>query len=688
MKSNRAKSSEPGSESGSAMIGVLLLTIVSSMLVASVLQYTTHEAKTTHRSLDFQKSQVAAETALQFGIRELRREALKHRLFPDKAEMQVHLDARLSGLNNVAAAFAPNYALQTEDGYHTLYIEAENDVVRDQPIGDGAYASWQGDRQNFTITAGARNPETGVASAYQIKAQLVSINMIRFAIFYEEDLEFLPGPNMDVRGPVHTNQDLYLQPVNNLNLHGRVRTAGDFIFKGKDGRLESGNVRIKTDNDQLLGVRNSGSDGQHLDSRNQNWTGEALERWQHQRFLSSAHNVQKLRPPIAPSDRMVDLIQRPRDKSSSEYQDLSDEEKNDWQTTEDEKFANRAAVTIHVDSSGNVTATNFYGDDITDILDIGAELVSSEEYEGEYQKNEDNGHYILNNNAAIDTSSRFRDGREEQTVASVDIYMDNLIDQLAEHLDVSDAFSNPVEDKSSGLLYVTRDTPNDGAMPAVRLRNGSEINSDQGLSLTSDNPLYVEGHFNREDPKPTMVAGDAVSMLSRKWQDAYSSDGHKHRPSHVDTEKTVYNTVVMTGNIDTIPGEKYNGGVENVFRFLEDWSGTQHVFRGSIICLWNSLHANSDWGDSYYGAPTRDWGYDDMYTTQSPPGMVRVFGLEELEWRRLTYEEAEEEFRRGPNTAAGVPNKHPGKGKGPDGTGPPGAENWPEPGGSIPEFPF
>lgn len=699
--SDRDSIPSKSSESGSAMIGVILMTVICSMLVASVMQYSTHQGSMTRRSLDFQKSQVAAESALQFGMRELRREALKQRLFPDKDEMQAHLDARLAGLNNVASAFSPDYALHTEDGYHTLYIEAENDVVRDEPIGEGAYASWRGDRQNFTITAGARNPETGEASAYEIKVQLVSINMIRFAIFYEDDLEFLPGAEMDVLGPVHTNQDLYLRPVSNLNLHGRVRTAGDFIFRGKDGRENGGNLKIKTDNDQFLGVRNAGSDGQHLDSNNQNWTGEALERWQDQRFLSSAHNVQPLRPPIAPSDMMIDLIQRPRSKSSSEYQNLSDEEKEEWQTTENGKFATRAAVTIHVDSSGKVTATNFYGDDVTDKLEIGAELLPSEEHDGEYLKDDD-GPYLLTNSAAMDISARFTDGRENETMAPIDLYVDNLIDQLGDELDVSEQFNDPNEDKSSGLLYITRDTPADGAMPAVRLRNGAEIDSNRGLSLTSDNPVYIEGNFNIVDPKPSMVAGDAVSMLSRSWQDTYSSDGHKSRPSRVDTEETVFNTVVMTGNTDTIPFGQYNGGVENIFRLLEDWDGTKHVFRGSIICLWNSLHADSDWSyGNYYTAPSRDWGYDHMYATKSPPGMVRVFGLEELEWRRLTYEEAQSVFQKGPKTAVdpapsgqgqgqgqGPPGQHPGQGQGPDGTGPPGAEHWPEPSGNIPEFPF
>jgi hypothetical protein len=99
----------------------------------------------------------------------------------------------------------------------------------------------------------------------------------------------------------------------------------------------------------------------------------------------------------------------------------------------------------------------------------------------------------------------------------------------------------------------------------------------------------------------------------------------------------------MTGNTETTWGA-YNGGLENVMRFLENWEGITVSYRGSIIDLWKSEYATGKWvygsgsdGIFRYNAPTRDWGYDTLYRTQSPPGMTYVFGMEELSWDRSTW---------------------------------------------------
>jgi hypothetical protein len=159
--------------------------------------------------------------------------------------------------------------------------------------------------------------------------------------------------------------------------------------------------------------------------------------------------------------------------------------------------------------------------------------------------------------------------------------------------------------------------------------------------VASDLPVYVEGSFNTNDTKTALIAGDAVTMLSRDWQDARSSADSGTDRRAVDTE---YNAVIMTGNEETAAGD-YNGGLENVLRFLENWSSRTVKFRGSIIDLWTSEIATGDWyyGDGApdglfrYQAPNRDWGYDDMYRFETPPGMTRVFGMEELEWSRSTW---------------------------------------------------
>ena len=44
------------------------------------------------------------------------------------------------------------------------------------------------------------------------------IPLFQFLAFYQDDLEILPGPNMTLNGPIHTNGSLYLNAGNTMNV--------------------------------------------------------------------------------------------------------------------------------------------------------------------------------------------------------------------------------------------------------------------------------------------------------------------------------------------------------------------------------------------------------------------------------------------------------------------------------------
>ena len=65
----------------------------------------------------------------------------------------------------------------------------------------------------------------------------------------------------------------------------------------------------------------------------------------------------------------------------------------------------------------------------------------------------------------------------------------------------------------------------------------------------------------------------------------------------------------MTGNTETTSSD-YNGGFENLPRFLEVWTGTNFTWSGSAVNLWYSQQADGNWSGTYYSPPIRDWSYD------------------------------------------------------------------------------
>ena len=192
--------------------------------------------------------------------------------------------------------------------------------------------------------------------------------------------------------------------------------------------------------------------------------------------------------------------------------------------------------------------------------------------------------------------------------------------------------------------------------PCVRIRNAASLGGTD-LSIASSRPVYIEGSFNTDGSSgwagqtpstSALVAGDAVTVLSRNWHDAWclpnwagyrdggaaALDDTVFPLSKRTASETTVNAVVMTGDVPTV-GSAYSGGLENVFRLLEGWSGVSCIFNGSIICMWNSEESFAQWPgvDVVYSPPNRRWGYSKM----DPPGVPRFFSVRETDWARLAW---------------------------------------------------
>lgn len=172
---------------------------------------------------------------------------------------------------------------------------------------------------------------------------------------------------------------------------------------------------------------------------------------------------------------------------------------------------------------------------------------------------------------------------------------------------------------SNGVVYFA---DNVGDFPALRINNGSELGAP--LTIASENPVYTHGDFNSVNKKPASIMGDAVTFLSSVFDDSKSNLNKSNRIA-VDTK---VNASIMTGNIETT-SSNYNGGFENLPRFLEVWSGKKFTWTGSMVNLWYAQQANSTWNGTYYSPPIRDWSYDSDLDDPAnlPPEspVVRVF---------------------------------------------------------------
>ena len=220
---------------------------------------------------------------------------------------------------------------------------------------------------------------------------------------------------------------------------------------------------------------------------------------------------------------------------------------------------------------------------------------------------------------------------------------------------------------------------------AVRLVNGerlvttqslNKLTTTKGLTVASENPVFVWGNYNTEGiaslpvegstlnnggflgaQVPASIVGDALLPLSRTWFDALSvlypegcaagvnglstGGGTLYREADVGAADVTAGTAVRAGVIAgttlsalngtpgrNASGQRLSGGVINFPRFSEIWNWTtEHSwsFTGSFVPLYRSTQAQAQWENStpvIYMPPRRNWSFDDTFRQPNrlPPG--------------------------------------------------------------------
>jgi hypothetical protein len=591
------------------------MVLAGQALVLSYLSLSANDSRLTRRAIEYQRAVTAAEAGLEYGILSLKEIVFWYHLSPSIT--RATLQAKLNQVSLPPSIGEFQY--KTPSNANAFRIRVESDINEGTITNGTAVRGCYGSSQIFSISCGVIGTNSGESAVLKQTVQAVGLCLIRFGVFYEEDLEILPGATMTFSGPVHANGNMFVGGP--LTFYDRVTSHGGIIHRRKDNNTRVGEAVIKTTGGTLKSMKLSS--GTWLDSDHPSWMVDALTRWEGN-VMSATHGVPRLSPPINGGDSPHDIIEQPLSPTNSAYSAL----------TEKGKFANKAGLSISISSSGTLTA---YDGNSNNVSAYFTNAVTKKS--GSLDVKNTDGTYVLATTGTYSvTQNAFYDAREGTQMKVLDLY----VDQLQIQSNLSNALFAASAGAKRGIIYATIADPDgttSGVKVAVRLRNGNSIEPFFGLTVASDLPIYIEGDYNATNTKPALVAADAITMLSKNWQDSRSSLGDTSRVA----SNTTYKTVLMTGNTETTWGA-YNGGLENVMRFLENWEGITVSYRGSIIDLWKSEYATGKWvygsgsdGIFRYNAPTRDWGYDTLYRTQSPPGMTYVFGMEELSWDRSTW---------------------------------------------------
>jgi len=178
-----------------------------------------------------------------------------------------------------------------------------------------------------------------------------------------------------------------------------------------------------------------------------------------------------------------------------------------------------------------------------------------------------------------------------------------------------------------------------------------------GLTIASENPVYVQGNFNATTTDVTAepnvaaaVIADAVTLLSNNWNDIRSFTS-PHASSGRVANQTGYRMAVVGGK--TIPFTRSlawtsepdfgtDGGAHNFLRYIESWNGQTLNYRGSIVSFYNSrqaigIYKYTSASTAVYQAPSRGYNFDTDFLLPSllPPGTPMFRDVNTLTFRQI-----------------------------------------------------
>ena len=450
----------------------------------------------------------------------------------------------------------------------------------------GPYAGFTGIVTDYRIAASATGPGGSSAALTQV-FQLTQLPLFQFGVFYGRgvDLEIAPGPLMTFNGRVHANSSIYLGAGSTLKFNSTITTAGTInrYLKRDPSSIPWGNNPQIMDNNAVY--QNLNFDHTYKPNFGSQWA--SATDWKNQATSTFGSQVRDSAMGVAELTPLIpDLFYNPSNP------DVVSHELIEMPTGSD---------------SADLKAAKLYSQ-------AGLRIVDGAATDGQ-------GNSVSLPGGIVTTTS-FYDAREAQTMTVTEV-------------DVGQLRSTGLA-PANGILYVATTS---GTGKAVRLVNGSRLPS-QGLTVVSQNPVYIRGDYNTVNKVAAAVLGDAITVLSNNWA-ANNSDGKGNQSTSArPASATTVNAAFATGPSAESQPNQGNGQLENVIRFLEDWNGRNFTYSGSIVSLWHSLQATGAWNapgtgaGQYYTAPARIWSYDTLFNTTVPPGTPSAIIMAKGRWSR------------------------------------------------------
>jgi len=535
-----------------------------------------------------------------------------------------------------------------------------------------------------SYTAASRSELAGdVEARIGTQFDVDSIPLFQFLAFYANDLEILPGVNMNLHGPVHTNGMLYLNSNATLTIEDcypatcptAIRTvqitAAGTVYRGRKDTSEClGTVRISRLTDQnnngVLDLQDMPCGGTQTSAQLSTWLGSIRANVPAlvvpapdviSRGAGLYWNNADLRIVLDlfnPSGGLYPIIVQAQDGTKDVAKtDILQQ----FMTAKPGRIFYNDVPAAGSDADAACTAGNSYCNRVNYDPDFTNNNLVYACADRDLNPPDPACTKIVNEtlpDGVTKTARRggFYSNREHAWVRMLNV---NVHDLLAWNR--AQAIGNQLFDPSGSpsnggvVLFLSVAGPGStGAIPSPRygarvfgssdLDFPSGVANPLGLTVVSDQGLYVEGNYNvgtvSKPKQPAALLGDTLNVLSNEWSNWQNvanicrNDCQSRKPlsatNRPASTTTIYSAYVA--GVDTTSVGNYNGGLENYMRYHEHWTGQTCYYRGSFVSLGNAQRSNGQWCGTgttcnIYEAPLRNFDFDtDFQQVQNLPPLT------------------------------------------------------------------
>ena len=217
-------------QAGSALLLTMIMSGVALAILAAAMAWSGSSSRLTYRSIQYTRSEAAAEGATEKVVAQITRDFL----YGGESLVINNLNFyRQSTVPSTAdSAYWSTWEFNDASG-NTGQTFVQREISGNYVELDSIYAGLKGFVSTYTVVSHARDTASvqDVTAGVRQQVQLASIPIFQFAMYSSGDMEISCGQPFDATGRVHSNRNLYVEPDSFLTFESGVTAVVSNLFQ-------------------------------------------------------------------------------------------------------------------------------------------------------------------------------------------------------------------------------------------------------------------------------------------------------------------------------------------------------------------------------------------------------------------------------------------------------------------------